>query len=257
MTNDDSEESGARVSISRGDATDVGEPPARRQRLRAARRLLRAEVYYGLALLAFAVLTFFSYFNAYFGWDERIAHALQTLPVPGLFELMRLVSLVGNSWTPYALTALTAFVFFALRRNSEAFGLLLSAAGSGILNRLVKTLIHRPRPTSDLAELFYRGDSYSFPSGHVTFYVCYFGFLFFVAYAVLPRGSKARGAALVLCALPVALVGFSRIILRAHWPSDTLGAYLMGGLWLAFSLHMYRRWKQRSTFHPEEAAGEN
>jgi undecaprenyl-diphosphatase len=94
----------------------------------------------------------------------------------------------------------------------------------------------------------------SFPSGHVTFYVCFFGFLFFVAFALLPKGSTARRVACALAALPVLLIGLSRVYLGAHWPSDTLGAYLFSGLWLAFSLDVYRRWKRRATFHADEAA---
>jgi undecaprenyl-diphosphatase len=91
----------------------------------------------------------------------------------------------------------------------------------------------------------------SFPSGHVTFHVCFFGFLFFVAFALLPKGSLKRRVVCALAALFVLLAGPSRVYLGAHWPSDTLGAYLLSGLWLALSLHLYRRWKERSTFHKE------
>jgi undecaprenyl-diphosphatase len=117
---------------------------------------------------------------------------------------------------------------------------------------VVKYVVARPRPTLEHVRVSGEWAHESFPSGHVTFYVCFFGFLFFVAFALLPRGSFVRRVALVLTALPVALVGLSRIYLGAHWPSDTLGAYLLSGLWLALSLHLYRRWKQKATFHPEE-----
>jgi undecaprenyl-diphosphatase len=220
----------------------------------AARRLLRAQTLYAVMLLAFAVLAGFAYFDTYFSWDLRIARGLQNLPVPGLLNFMRFVSVFGNTWKPYAITTVTALLFLAFSRRSEAAGLVLSAGGSSILNGLIKVLIARPRPTAELVTIYRDLHTQSFPSGHVTFYVCYFGFLFFVAYALLPLRSMARRAALTLTLLPVALIGLSRVYLGAHWPSDTLGAYLMGGLWLAFSLHVYRIWKERATFHPEEAA---
>ncbi|MCA1850211.1 MAG: phosphatase PAP2 family protein [Acidobacteria bacterium] len=228
--------------------------PDRLRRLRAVSRLVRAETFYLLGLTAFAVLALSARFNAYFGWDLRAATALQSLRVPGLFDFMRVVSLVGDGWTPYAITALTAVVFLAFRRRSEAAGLILSAGASAIIVNLLKQLIERPRPSSEFVTVFRTAKNLSFPSGHVTFYVCYFGFLFFVAYALLPRGSHRRRLALAAAAVPVALVGFSRVYLGQHWPSDTLGAYLLSGLWLAFSLHMYRRWKQRATFLPSPEA---
>jgi len=221
-------------------------------RRRAARRLLRAETLYAVMLLGFAVLAFFAYFNAYFGWDLRVAHSLQNLSLPGLPDFMRFVSVFGNKWKPYAITTVTLIVFWIFGHRSEAAGLLLSAGGSAVLNGLIKILIARPRPTLELVRVEVDLQTRSFPSGHVTFYVCYFGFLFFTAYALLPLRSLARRTTLTLCVLPIALVGFSRVYLGAHWPSDTLGAYLMGGVWLALSLHMYRIWKERATFHPEE-----
>jgi undecaprenyl-diphosphatase len=235
------------------DQTPPAEAPVRLSlRRRAARRLLRAETLYAVMLLAFAVLAAFAYFDRYFGWDLRISRGLQNLRVPGLLDFMRAVSVFGNTWKPFAITTATTLLFLAFSRRSEAAGLVLSAGGSAILNSVVKILIARPRPTPELVTVYRDLHTRSFPSGHVTFYVCYFGFLFFVAYALLPLRSIARRLALTLIILPVVLVGFSRVYLGAHWPSDTLGAYLMSGLWLAFSLHLYRIWKERSTFHPEE-----
>ena len=143
---------------------------------------------------------------------------------------------------------MTAILFLVFNKRSEAAGIVLSAGGSALLNSILKKVIARPRPTSDLVMVFRPLDTQSFPSGHVTFYVCFFGFLFFTAYALLPRGSVARRVALILTALPILLIGLSRVYLGAHWPSDTIGAYFSSGLWLAFSLDMYRRWKGEATF---------
>jgi membrane-associated phospholipid phosphatase len=231
-------------------------PQGKAKRRRESRRLLRAEVVFSAGLAAFAVLAVLAHAYAYFAWDLSAARAVQSFDAAWLAGLMEWVSVFGNRWHPHALTTAVALVFFLRRRRSECFGLVLAAGGGSLVNRILKILIARPRPTADLVGFAYRSDELSFPSGHVMFYVCFFGFLFFAAYALLPRGSNVRRAALALSALPVLLVGLSRVYLRAHWPSDTLGAYVLGGLWLAFSLEMYRRWKRRASFHAEEASVE-
>jgi len=235
----------------------AAEPPkeALRRRL-AARRLLRAESFYGFGLAAFAVLALLAYRHAYFGWDLRAARAVQSVDFPGWAEFMRAASYAGDGWVPHALVAATMLLFFWRRRFSEGAGIVLSAGAGGLLSKALKILVGRPRPSADLVGFSYLSDEMSFPSGHVTFYVCYFGFLFFVAYAVLPRGSLSRRLALALAALPVLLVGLSRVYLRAHWPSDTLGAYLFAGLWLGLSLEMYRRWKKRATIKKAVASSQ-
>jgi membrane-associated phospholipid phosphatase len=235
------------------DETLPQDAPVRRRL--AARRLLRAEVYYAAALTAFALLTLFVYYNPYLRWDEQAIQLLQS--TPGLFEFMRLVSVPGDGWIPHIITTATVFAFLLLRRFSEAAALALSAGGGGLLSRSFKLLIGRPRPPRHLVEVFREINSNSFPSGHVTFYVCYFGFLFFVAYAILPRGSVRRRVALVVTGLPVLLVGLSRVYLGEHWPSDTLGAYLMSGIWLAFCLDLYRRWKKRGAGTTEAGLEKN
>src|SRR5919206_925162 len=208
------------------------------RRRRESRHLWRAEVFYAAGLAAFAVLAVLAHAYAYFAWDLSAARAVQSIDAPWWAGLMDWVSVFGNRWHPHALTAAVALVFFLRRRRSECFGLILSAGGGALVNRILKVLIARPGPSAELVGFAYRSDELSFPSGHVMFYVCFFGFLFFAAYALLPRGTNRRRAALALSALPVLLIGLSRVYLRAHWPSDTLGAYVLGGLWLAFSLEM-------------------
>jgi membrane-associated phospholipid phosphatase len=230
------------------------EAPIAVPRRRALRRLWRAETIYVVALGVFAILAIFAYIDPYFSWDLKVSSAFnwKSFNPPGLFELMRFISVFGNRWTPYALATATAGIFLLFRRRSEAAGLILSTSGSALINSVLKISIARPRPSPDLLPIYHDWATQSFPSGHVTFYVCYFGFLFFVAYALLPVGSNARRLSLIVTGSLVLLIGLSRVYLGAHWPSDTLGAYLWSGVWLAFSLRMYRQWKARRTFHPDE-----
>ncbi len=226
--------------------------PASPQRRRETRRLRRAQYAYFVGLAAFAVLAVLAKANAYFAWDVRVADAVQSIDVPGTPDFMWAVSLFGNGATSWAVVGVAMAAFFLFRRRSEAFGLLLSAGGGSALNRVVKYVVARPRPTLEHVRVTGEWANESFPSGHVTFYVCFFGFLFFAAYALLPRGTNLRRLLLALAALPVVAIGFSRVYLGAHWASDVLGAYLLSGLWLALTLHLYRRWKARSTFHRDE-----
>src|SRR5262249_31321362 len=113
------------------------------------------------------------------------------------------------------------------------------ATGS-LVNMLLKLAIGRPRPTEDLVNVagLYRHES--FPSGHVVFFVEFFGFLFFLSCVLLMPGSLRR-ASLIVLGLLIALVGVSRVYLGAHWPSDVVGACLAGGVWLMLMIEIYRR----------------
>ncbi len=225
------------------------------RRLAAARRLSRAEGVFLVGLAAFSVLAVLAKANAYFTWDERVADAVQSFSPPGMETFMRVVSFPGDGVTSWLIVGVALLLFFLRGRRSEGFGLLLSAAGGSAINRVIKYVIGRPRPTMELVRVSGEWAHESFPSGHVVFYVCFFGFLFFAAFALLPKGSTKRRLACALAALPVLLVGLSRVYLGAHWPSDVLGAYLLSGMWLALSLDLYRRWKRRATFHPQVGEG--
>jgi undecaprenyl-diphosphatase len=150
-----------------------------------------------------------------------------------------------------ALLVLTIYTFgFHWEAVAAAFGALLAPAA----NLLVKGVIQRPRPTVDLVDVFQFLDSYSFPSGHVMFYVGFFGFLWFLVYTLLKR-SALRTSMLILLGILIALVGMSRIYLGQHWASDVVGAYLLGSLMLVVNVGFYRWGQKRFFFHPPKRRG--
>ena len=196
------------------------------------------------ALAVFFVLALLAHAYAYFLWDLRAACGLQMSLSPSGLRLMEIVSLAGNGWTPYLLTACAGAIFLLLRQPVTALGLVLCAGGSGGVNALLKWLVGRPRPIA--AQCLQVTDHFgflSFPSGHVTFYVCFFGFLWLLARERLPTGWPRR-VLLMLLTLPVLLIGFSRVSLGAHWPSDTLGAYLWSGVWLGLIWELSDRYSR-------------
>lgn len=209
-------------------------------------RLWRLAAIYILGLAAFVPLAWLASFSDYFSWDLHTARLIQSVHMPGLFEFMAAISFLGDEWTPHALTVSTAIVFLAFRRRRAGVGLFLTVVSGELINRTLKYLIGRPRPAPDVVHVFRYYWSKSFPSGHVTFYVCYFGFLFFLAYSLMPRGSLRRRWVLTLTCLPILLIGFSRVYLGEHWPSDTIGSYLLGGMWVSLCVQGYRRWTQRA-----------
>lgn len=210
-----------------------------------AKRKKRVRIANAVSLVIFLVLAFFARAIPFFNWDLTITNSLQSFK--SLYPVMSFISWFGNGFTPHIITAITVLIFILFRFRHEAFWLLFSAGISSGINALLKRLIGRPRPSDDFVTILQQPGGLSFPSGHVTFYVCYFGFLFFLVYRHLPRTSLIRIPLLILLALPIALAGLSRIYLGAHWASDTVGAYLWSSVWLTLSIILYQRWKIKNS----------
>ncbi|HET9532856.1 MAG TPA: phosphatase PAP2 family protein [Blastocatellia bacterium] len=207
---------------------------------RAIIRTYRAEITFILALGAYAVMAVLAHRYAYFGWDLWLARLIQSITLPGFNLLMVLVSELGNGWKAFAIVIAAGVGLILLRFRIEAV-LCMAGVGLGsLVNRLLKYISARPRPLGTLVDVTGQFNHESFPSGHVVFYIHFFGFLFFLSYVLLRRG-RLRRAALVLTGFLISIIGVSRVYLGAHWPSDVVGAYLAGGLWLMLMIEVYRR----------------
>lgn len=196
------------------------------------------------ALGAFALLAFAATSTPFFPIDLEITKALQSIRSPIFLAIMNAISWPGFFPQSAIIPALIALLLFRLDLRWEAVMTVVAAFLPPLVNLLVKDLIRRPRPPIDLVDVFRVLDSYSFPSGHVMFYIGYFGFLWFLVYTLL-KPAPGRSLLLILLGSLIALVGVSRIYLGQHWASDVLGAALLGGVILIFILQFYRWGKTR------------
>ena len=207
----------------------------------------------GLVAGAFAVLTFLVKTTPAFATDLQITRAIQLINFPFFASLMSAVSWAGFAPQTMIITGLLILVIYALGLHWEAVMALIAAVFSTGINVLVKGLIQRSRPTPALVNVVDTLNSYSFPSGHVMYYLVFGGFIGFLVFSLL-KPSLKRSLLLALIGVPVALIGISRIYLGEHWASDVLGSYLLGSLALVATIQLYRWGKTRFFVHQPVAA---
>jgi membrane-associated phospholipid phosphatase len=207
-----------------------------------------------LLIIAFALLTYLVKTISYFPLDLRITRAIQTINFPFFSETMLFFSWAGFSIQSIIIPILIVVIIYFLGLHWEAVVTLIGVVFVQLLNLLVKGVIHRARPSADLVHVVNKLTSYSFPSGHVMYYLSFFGFICFLAFTLL-KPSWIRTLLLILFGSQVLLVGVSRIYLGEHWASDVLGAYLLGSICLIAIIQLYRWGKPRYFVHQPVAQG--
>lgn len=199
-----------------------------------------ARVLIGLALVAGALWAFFGIADEMSegetaALDRRLILLLRNpadshdpIGSRNIEEAVRDVTALGGTTLIILVTVVSvaSFVFHKKYRHALVMG---GAVLLGWLSSdLGKSFYDRPRP--DLvphAAYVYSG---SFPSGHSTLSAAAYLTL---AMLIASLETRRRSKALVygLAAVVLVSVGFSRVYLGVHWPSDVLGGWCLGALW--------------------------
>jgi membrane-associated phospholipid phosphatase len=164
--------------------------------------------------------------------DLKSYEELQEQASPFFDELMQGVSYLGEALMVTVLTII-AVVTFALRRQWLEAIFMLATTSNVLLTFVLKELIHRARPFRmpvNANEFIQNINQYSYPSGHVLFFVVFFGFFAYLAW--INFAGRVRIIGIVTCAALIVLIGPSRVFLGAHWTSDVIGSYIIGTIWL-------------------------
>jgi undecaprenyl-diphosphatase len=124
------------------------------------------------------------------------------------------------------LTMLTAFAWALTKKWRDAAFLLVTVGGALALDWAFKNGLHRIRP--HLWESPAPEFDFSFPSGHST------GTMSFIAaLVVILWKTRWRWVILFGGAFYIVAVGFSRLYLGVHYPSDVVGGWLLALAWVS------------------------
>jgi undecaprenyl-diphosphatase len=156
---------------------------------------------------------------------------------------MEWASLLFGDWHAVLLVIVAGMLVWWQLGRLE--GILIPVAGLiSLINYVFKIVINRPRPSPDVVRVLISEQGKTFPSGHTFFATIFLGILAYLFFTHLKRRSL-RVLSLVIFVMLILLVGISRVYLGAHWPSDVIGGYIVGGLFLALLIWGYEWWKTR------------
>jgi undecaprenyl-diphosphatase len=197
----------------------------------------------GLAVSTFVIWAFFELADEVLEGDSRAFDKAVLLWIHNNFpdwlnEPMRLVTALGYYYVVVPLLAVAVFVLYRRGWRLSAVLLVVSTGGSFVLTTVLKGVFQRARP--ELFDSGYQASFYSFPSGHATVAVGFYGMLTVIlAYRL---GGAARWAVAFCGVLVVLLIGLSRLYPGVHYPTDVIAGYLSALLWLVCVGSVYALW---------------
>ncbi|MGB3208650.1 MAG: phosphatase PAP2 family protein [Crinalium sp.] len=160
-----------------------------------------------------------------FPWDVPILLAIHSTARPQLDAFASVLTKLGVFWGVFPVAVITAFILLVQRRKLSLAYLVTTLLGSIIINRTVKVLLHRVRP--NLWESPAPEFDYGFPSGHAMSSMTLVATL-----VVLSWNTKWRWVVLIFGGLFVLAIGWTRLYLGVHYPSDVLAGWMVSIAWV-------------------------
>ena len=149
-----------------------------------------------------------------------------------IHKILEVITFIGGvKFLPF-LVIFICLVLVLKKKENYAELLLFNFLLSTIVYVVLKNIIQRPRPS---IFLFIKETGYSFPSGHATNNMAFYGMLIYLAYKTI-KNKKLKILTITLLSLWILIMGTTRIYFNVHYPSDVLAGYVLGIICILISL---------------------
>ena len=169
-------------------------------------------------------------------FDESVTDYVTSFRTPDLNSFFQFVTDMGDFYAYVIATVLTG-LFFLFKLKNKKF--ILQLVGVVILSFLVnlalKEVFDRARPTLEHMVVV---KTLSYPSGHAMSAMSFYGFLIYLIYKI-KMSRWIRGLLTVILSLLILFIGLSRVYLGVHFPSDVVGGFIGGLIWVAFCVVLF------------------
>lgn len=177
-----------------------------------------------------------------FPLDVPITSFIQGLSQPTLKAIVNFAS--DANWpTQAGVTAIAVIVVLALLRHIRAaICVAISGFGADFVNVTLNGIVARPRPNNVHIHVVAHLGLHSFPSGHVTHVIGFYGFMLYFSIRQMqlhPTWRPWLWIPVAICIYFIVFIGPSRVLEGEHWPSDVLASDIIGLLVLAIAIALY------------------
>lgn len=155
--------------------------------------------------------------------DTALSHYIYSFRSPEFNQFMVFGTMLGAEFT-LVIASLFAVGLAWKDHKREAILFIVILVVGVLLNNILKVIFQRPRPDFDPLMIM---DSYSFPSGHSMNAFIFYSVLSYYIYH-FTRKKLLSVIAVIISAFLILFVGFSRVYLGVHYPSDVLAGYIAG-----------------------------
>jgi len=172
-------------------------------------------------------------------FDTAVLLGINSRSSPLLDTVFSTGTMLGGA-VVVAAVSLAMITALALRKSySRALLATLIIGGTTLANFFLKLVFERSRP--ELWTRLVEEQSFSFPSGHAMASMA-----LGLTIVLLTWNTRWRAAAVIGAIVYVLFIGFSRLYLGVHYPTDILAGWLVSSLWVFAIAWLFSRRKNRT-----------
>lgn len=175
-------------------------------------------------------------------FDNYIYEIVKNTRTDILTDVMKVLTELGGVTGLFLIALIISIILLILKKKKMALGITLNLIISTITYAILKNILQRPRPP--IEERLIEETGYSFPSGHSTNNMAFYSFAIYLVYSNVKNKTIRNLLCIILAIIPI-LIGFSRVYLRVHYPSDVISGFILGiVITILFITTIYKKIKE-------------